>query len=220
MRMRRVILIFGLLLLTACGSAAVPATPTSIPTIASTETPQPTETPVPPTITPTIVSLDNFEAATTNWVAGTEAFFSDSSAVSLALTGEHASSGKQALQLNFDQNDKPKAIFFLDALLDLSQGRYLKFDIFNPGRLSTIGIAMLSGPDKVWYESDGIGAAEGASVTLSFDLASATYKAASTNWEFSAAIADLNTVSRLAIIVYPAKSGSIFIDNIRLSDQP
>jgi hypothetical protein len=164
--------------------------------------------------------LDDFEAPTTAWTAGTEAFFPDSSATRLALTGEHASQGKQALQLNFDLNDKPKAIFFIDAPFDLSQAHFLQFDLYNPGSLVRVGIAFQTGADKVWYESDGAGAGVDKQTTLSFDLTAAVYKAASTNWEFRATIPDLNNVSRLAIIIYPAKSGSVFIDNLRTSDTP
>ncbi len=141
------------LLLTACGTSTPTPSPTP-PPVPDT----PTHIPLPqasPTLTqPAVAStlLDDFEASQTSWTAGTDAFFTDSSAASLALTPQHATHGKQALQLTFEQNDKPKAIFFLDTQLDLSQAHYLQFDLFNPGSLSSVGIAMLTGPDKVWVE--------------------------------------------------------------------
>ncbi len=242
MRIPRLFLLFILLLVSACRTAkpaptlppaaTASSTPTELPTPTESPTlivlPTETETPPPPAATEVIFPIDDFEAPTTAWIAGTEAYFADSSATSLALTGKHATQGKQALQLNFEMNDKPKAIFFLDKQLDLSQGRYLKFDLFDPGTLTlynpatlaSAGIAVLTGADKVWYESDGVGVGAGKQVTLSFDLAAATYKAESTNWEFRASIPDLNNVSRLALILYPARSGSVFVDNIRISDTP
>ncbi len=226
MRIQGTMLLLALLLLSACSASTPsptlpPATTAAPPTATEPPTqPAPTET-VTPTSTPaTITVIDDFEAAETAWVAGTVDYFKDSSATSLALTSENVSQGSQALQLNFESNDLPKAIFFLDKPLDLSQGRSLDFSLFNPGSLSSIGIAMLTGPDKVWVESDGVGAPVGRQTTISFDLRAATYKTEATNWEFRASIANLNNVERLAIIVYPAKTGSIFIDNIRISDGP
>jgi hypothetical protein len=226
MRISRTMLLLALFLLGACGTSMPsptlsPATTTAPPT--PTEPPtQPvyTETRTPTSAPATLTVIDDFEASATTWLAGTADYFNDSSATSLALTGENVSQGKQALQLNFESNDLPKAIFFLDKPLDLSQGRYLEFDVYNPGSLGSLGIAMITGPDQVWVESDGVGVPSGKLTTLSFDLTASTYKTEATNWEFRAAIADLNEVSRLAIIVYPAKTGSIIIDSLRITDTP
>ena len=219
-------LLFGLLFASACGvSNPTPSVPPTITVSSASPTNRPNDTPVPlPSATPTQVAasviLDDFEAAQTAWAAGTEAFFTDSSATGLSLTGEHASQGNQALQLNFELNDKPKAIFFIDQSFDLSQAHYLQLDVYNPGSLASLGVAFQTGPEKVWYESDGIPVGAGKPASLNFDLTASTYKAASTNWEFRASIPDLNSVSRLALIVYPAESGSVFIDNLRTSDTP
>jgi hypothetical protein len=37
------------------------------------------------------------------------------------------------------------------------------------------------------------------------------------NWEFRASTSDLNNVHRLAIIIYPAGSGSAIVDDIRIN---
>ncbi len=231
MRRLKLCLLLGLFFASACGvTNPTRSIQPTIQVIIASPTPLPSNTPVPlPTETLILtttqaaaasVILDGFEASQTAWTAGTEAFFPDSSATSLALTGEHATQGKQALQLNFELNDKPKAIFFIDQPFDLSQAHYLQFDLYNPGSLASVGIAFQTGPDKIWYESDGIPVGAGKQASLSYDLTAGTYKAASTNWEFRATLADLNAVSRLAIILYPAQSGSVFIDNLRTSDMP
>jgi hypothetical protein len=227
MRIPRFFILVVLFLVSACGTStpgptvtlpvsAIPSTPTELPTVAAV----PTETSVPTSVTVITLLIDDFEASETAWKAGSEPDFSDSSATDLALTGEHATQGKQALQLNFEQNDRPKAIFFLDKSLDLSQAHFLQFDLFNPGSLGGVGFALTTGTDKVWYESDSVPVGAGKQASLSFDLTAATYKAASTNWEFRAAIPDLNNVSRLAIILYPAQSGSVFLDTIRIGNAP
>jgi hypothetical protein len=226
MRISRTMLLLALFLLGACGTSTPsptlsPATTTAPPTPTEPPTePVYTETRTPTSVPATLSVIDDFEASATTWLAGTADYFNDSSATNLALTSENVSQGKQALQLNFESNDLPKAIFFLDKPLDLSQGRYLKFDVYNPGSLGSLGIAMITGPDQVWVESDGVGVPSGKLTTLSFDLTASTYKTEATNWEFRAAIADLNEVSRLAIIVYPAKTGSIIMDSLRITETP
>lgn len=214
MRIPRCLILLALLLFTACGTA----TPTPV---QSTMPPPATNTPLPAATTVLVsTSLDDFEAPETAWNAGTVADFTDSSALSVALASGHASQGKQALQLNFEQNDKPKAIFFLDKQLDLSRASSLEFDIYNPGTVGGVGIALTTGAESVWYESDTQPVSKGNIVSLSFDLTAATYKAASTNWEFRASIAGLQDVHRLAIIVYPAGSGSAWLDAIRFNSAP
>ena len=216
MRTQGLFVLLVLILVSACGTVAPSqAQPPAMPP------PLPTE-PAPPTPTIVLVSFssDDFEGSETAWKAGTVTDFSDSSAVSVALTTEHASQDVQALQLNFDQNDMPKAIFFLDQQLDLSQARFLQLDVYNPGAVDGMGIALTTGADSVWYESDSYPVAKGNIVPLSFDLAASIYKAASTNWEFRASIPDLNNVHRLAIIIYPARSGSAIVDAIRLNSAP
>jgi hypothetical protein len=224
MRVARVLILLTLILATACGTSVTvqpsppEPSPTSIPPTL-TEIP-PTQTAVPTSLPAKVVSLDDFESTETTWKAGIAPDFTDSSSLSIKLTGDHISQGKQALQLNFKKNDQPKAIFFVDKPFDLSQARFLQFDIFNPGSLASVGFAVTTGTGSVWYESDSVPVDAGKMTTLSFDLTASTYKAASTNWEFRAAIADLNNVQRLAIIIYPAQSGSAYLDNIRLSNTP
>jgi hypothetical protein len=223
MRTSRLIILFVLLLTTACTTVEPTRSFSSNITVVTT-TPGQTATatvapsPIPePSATVTVTTpLDDFEAAETTWKAGLEPEYADSSALDLVLTGEHASESLQALQLNFEQNDKPKAIFYLDGPFDLSQAQSLQLDVFNPSSLTGVGIALTTGADNVWYESDSLPLAANKQTTLTFDLTSATFKAASTNWEFRAKISDPNSVSRLAIIIYPAKSGSAFIDNLRI----
>ncbi len=215
MQARGMLILLSLVLAAGCTSAA-PSPTAAHPS--PTREPPPTETPA---VTPTIDQMiDDFEAGTTAWQAGTADVFSDSSSLSVALSPEHASQGAQSLQLKFELTDKPKAIVYLDRPLDLSQARTLRLDIYNPGTVAGVGVAFTTGAQSVWYESDSHPVAAGKTTSLVFDLSASNYKAASTNWEFRTSIADLASVSRLAVILYPARSGSVFLDNLYLSRTP
>jgi hypothetical protein len=222
MRAPGLLMLLTLVFVTGCGTSAPAATPEDESIVpAASQTPIPSETPAPSTaITPISIVIDDFEAGETAWQAGTDAFFPDSSALSVALTSEHASGGQQALQLSFDKNDKPKAIFFLDREMDMSQAPFLQLDLFNPGSAVDVVVALTTGPDQIWYESNNFPLAAGQQTRVVFDLTAGDYKAASTNWEFRATITDLNAVRRLAIIIIPASSGSVFLDDVLLTNEP
>jgi hypothetical protein len=222
MRPSPIITFLTFLLVTGCGTPTPAATPEAGSVVpAASQTPLPSETPPPGTaIPPVSILIDDFEAGETAWQAGTEAFFPDSSALSVALNSEQATGGLQALQLNFDKNEKPKAIFFLDREMDMSQAPFLQLDLLNPGSAIDVVVAVTTGPDQVWYESGSFPLASGQQTRVVFDLTAGDYKAASTNWEFRASIADLNAVHRLAIIIIPAFSGSVFLDDVLLTNAP
>jgi hypothetical protein len=183
-----------------------------IPTVRQTEPAAP--------VAELVMVIDDFEGAQTDWTICTDPECTDSSAVSVALSSEYASQGKQALQIKYVKNDRPKALFFIQKPMDFSTGRYVKFDVFNPGTIDGVGFALTTGPNSTWHESDSVPVEAGKTTTLSFDLTADNYKTAATNWEFRATIADLNNVARLSIIIYPKVSGYAFIDNIDLTNTP
>jgi hypothetical protein len=207
----------------ASPTAAVPSPEIPSPTMAvlPAEIPSPTASVQPaeaPSPTPgMVVRIDDFEGAQTAWTVCVDPECTDSSAVSVALTAEHASQGKQALQLNFEMNDRPKAVFYVQRPMDLSAGRVVRFDLFNPGTVDGVGFALTTGPDSIWYESDRYIAAEGKITTLEFDLDAGNYKTAATNWEFRSSLADRNAVVRLSIVIYPKASGAAYLDNLYLA---
>jgi hypothetical protein len=92
--------------------------------------------------------------------------------------------------------------------------------VFNPGSAVDVVVAITTGPDQVWYESNNFPLAAGLVNRVVFDLSASDYKAASTNWEFRATIADLNAVHRLAIIILPATSGWVYLDNVLVTNEP
>jgi hypothetical protein len=220
MRTTRSLACLLLVLVAGCGRLAPAPTAAPSPEPLPSPTLQPTASAFVPPLEPVTVTIDDFEAPETDWAAGMEPEYPDSSALGVALTGEHASQGVQALQLSFEKTDKPKAIFYLARQLDLSQTPFLQFDVFNPGAAASLTVAVTTGPDRVWYESNNFNLPAGQLSRVVFDLSAGDYKAASTNWEFRTSIADLNDVHRLAIIVFPAESGEVYLDNVLLTDSP
>jgi hypothetical protein len=213
---------------TATSAPTFPPTATIAPDKAPTAAPaaSPTLSPtIPPTKEPTAVPqvvqvIDDFESAKTDWIAGMEPEYGDSSSTSAVLTMDHPSQGGQALELTFEKNDKPKAIFYVDRALDLSRGTALQLDIFQPGIIEGVGVSFTVGADRIWQESGRLPVRAGKTVTLTFDLTAADYKTAATSWEFSAGLADLDQVNRLAVIIYPLADGSVYLDNIVLLGTP
>ena len=176
-----------------------------------------------PTATPStgpkgLLVVDDFEGQETAWTVCIDPECTDSSATGVALTSDHATHGTQALALNFEKNDKLKAVFYIEKPMDLSGGRTIRFDIYHEGTIDGVGFALTTGAGAVWHESDTVPVEQGKVITLSFDLTAGTYKTAATNWEFRSFIAGRNNVVRLSIILYPRKSGSAVIDYLCLSD--
>ena len=96
--------------------------------------------------------IDDFEGAQTAWTVCADPECTDSSATVVALTADHASQGKQALQLNFEMNDRPKVVFYMQWPMNLGAGRAVRFDIYNPGTVDEVGFALTTGPDSIWYK--------------------------------------------------------------------
>jgi hypothetical protein len=230
MRLPQRILAASIFLLAGCGPAAVgnPPTPTDTipPKVVPTDTPAPTLTATKaatrtPTIELTVLSvIDDFEGPKTDWIAGIMPEYMDSSSTAAVLSMDYPSEGSQSLEIDFEANDKQKAIFYVDRPFDFSRTGAIRFDIFNPATAAGVGIAFLAGPDRVWQESDSLPLRAGKTNTLTFDLTASDYKTAATGWEFTASLADLDQVTRLAIIVYPLKSGAVYLDNIVLMGIP
>ena len=163
--------------------------------------------------------LDDFEGIASSWQAGMPPDYSDSSALWVQLSTEHAVRGSQALELVFDQNEFPRAIFYLERPLDLSGGGYLEFNLYNPGTAESVALALSTGTSWEWFESPLVPLHEAAN-TVSFDLEAANYKSASTGWQYTALITGLEMTQRIAVLVAPRISGSVYLDTLRVSTAP
>lgn len=159
-------------------------------------------------------TLDSFESASSNWRPGLAPTYSDSSAVSTAISTQYATDGSQSLELKLDKNDKPKATFFVEKPTNLDGATTLSVDVFNPGVAGSVALALSTGGSWEWFESEAIPLKEGQQ-TIQFDLTSDRYKSAKNNWNYGIKIANQNKTERVALLFFPNKAGSVFIDNLR-----
>jgi hypothetical protein len=158
--------------------------------------------------------IDDFEDANTLWKPGVWPAFNDSSATHVAGSARHVTHGNHALQLDFDKREQPKAIFILDRVLNLSSGQSIAFDLFNEdGAAGSIGIALRTG--TLWQESRPNTLKPGNNA-VNIDLTGATFKTGESGWQYSATLKAMNAIGQLAIIVYPNKIGSVFVDKLLL----
>lgn len=221
-----VFMIFLIQLFSAC-TQDQPA-PTILPTLppGTAPAPSPTAT-ISPTATPSIMPvaampkgvIDDFEASSAAWKAALPPTYADSSALKVNLTNAHATSGQGALRLGFEKNNLPKAIFILEKPFDFSKVRYLEFSLFNPDTANGVVVALSTGSAWEWHESQTV-PLKYDQQTVTFDLRSNDWKTAASNWEYNSAVKELGQVQRLAIILFPNQAGSVYIDDIRLSDTP
>ncbi|MCL4504716.1 MAG: cellulase family glycosylhydrolase [Chloroflexi bacterium] len=173
-----------------------------------------TVSPAPMPVIGNVLVIDDFENPVTSWAPGTWPDFHDSSATRVVISEQHASRGSHALQMLFDEGNQPKAIFHLDRRLDISGTQTVAFDLYNEdGAARAVGIALRSGAEQQWQESRPAPVKPGENA-VQFDLGASAYKTAATNWQYSATLQALNDVRQLAIVVYPNKSGSVYLDKL------
>jgi hypothetical protein len=199
------------LLLSACkpsDTAAPTATVNAIPTVTNVvvrTTPQPI---------PADGVIDDFEGASTAWVAGQPPQVSDSSASGVAPATAHATRGRQALQLSFAPANQNRAVFYVERGLDLAGAQDLEFDLYNAdGAAAAVSLALSTGPDDAWHESPPVDLKPGAN-GLHFDLTASTFKTAAAQWKYEAALGTPNDARQLSIVVYPYRAGSVFVDKL------
>ncbi|MFZ6027381.1 MAG: hypothetical protein ACOYYS_06670 [Chloroflexota bacterium] len=217
--MKKAHLLLSLLfLLSACTAAQTP-TPTAAPAASATPTEQLVATAsasATSSASPAGKVLDDFEAGNTSWQAGLPPDYPDSSALAAAITREYAAQGEQALALQFEKNDKPNAIFFLDGVFDLSADRYLAFALIDPQQAAgAVAIALSSGEDWYWHTSPAVLPRTDA-MQLTFDLDAETFQTAATDWKPTAPLANRKDVRRVAILITPKTSGTVYVDTLRL----
>ena len=158
--------------------------------------------------------LDDFESAITDWSAGTWPSFSDSSALRVEQSTVHATHGTYSLRLSFDLSDKPKAIFLFQRDIQLNTSEALAFDVYNEDSAAgSLAIALRTGDQWTWQESKPLPLKPGPNA-LQFDLTTKQYKTATAAWHYSTTLSHLNAVHQLAIIVYPVRAGSVYVDQL------
>ena len=90
----------------------------------------------------------------------------------------------------------------------------ISFDIYNPGGVTDVALAVSTGTLWDWHESLPQAIATGWN-HVTFTLDSNDWKCEASGWEYTSAIAGLDDVKQLSIGVYGhTASGSVYVDNI------
>jgi hypothetical protein len=210
------ILISLTMLLAACiPSGAAPASsPTPAITQAPTAVPSPATAQVQASAAPDPI---HFQSSLAVWAANKPPTYADSTSTNLSVTSEHALNGQQSLELVFDFNEGLKALFSLERPIDLSNAARLYIELSDPdGVLDSVAVALSTGTDWLWHEAVPQKVQTGDN-SLTFDLAGSDFSTAATGWKPGARLANLDQVQRLSVILFPKKSGKVYLQSVRTS---
>lgn len=156
--------------------------------------------------------LADFEEPNSGWTPGVWPYFNDSSATRVSIVTTHVTRGQHAMQLDFEKRDQPKAIFVLERNINLTNTAQLAFDLYNgEGAAESVGIAFRAG--NQWQESRAYVLKPGANA-VQINLTPADFKTAATNWQYTTGLTGLDAITELAIVIYPNRSGSVYMDNL------
>ena len=158
--------------------------------------------------------IDDFEANQTQWLAGVWPRFTDSSATGAQNVPQHATRGRQALQLSFDWRNLPKAVFYQNQEFDLSNVQTMGFDLYNEdGAAAHVAVAFRSGNRQYWQESRPVAVKPGSNAVM-FDLHAPIYQSEPAQGQYTATLDAVDHVHQLAIVIFPARSGTVYIDKL------
>ncbi len=127
--------------------------------------------------------------------------------IKVGLSSEHATSGKRSVRLDWPKGGGP-SFRYEGQLEDFSSWRYLKLDAFNPGKKPVTILIKFKSSDHQ------------KKTTLGFEVPPEEEKIISIRLDALARKIDLSDVMYFNIFVWkPVEPGTIFIDNIRLSNE-
>jgi len=108
--------------------------------------------------------------------------------------------------------DKDKVAIGANVRLDLSSRDAITVDLDN----ATEGVVKfaLAIRTKEWFETEPVDLAPGANLGVAFDLHSKKFKAASTGWKFTAALAAPESATGVWLLIYTKKAGEFYIGNV------
>jgi len=107
------------------------------------------------------------------------------------------------------------AIFQTERPQDLRGTSALMFDIYVSEPNLRVALAVSTGIDWEWHESEAVSLAMGwTKVTIPLDRG---FKTERSQWRHTQSVANLSDVRRISIIIFPGRQlqGTIFLDNLR-----
>ncbi len=128
-----------------------------------------------------------------------------------------------ALKIEFSAGDKDKATIKRSARLTIGQNSVLTFQAQNISEKPiSVAIAVKTGSKYLFHESPQQLIKTGeAFQKIRFDLKSANFKSAASNWENNTPVADLNDVKEIQILIYNGQqNGTLIISGMGFPTKP
>lgn len=139
------------------------------------------------------------------------------------LSSDWKTEGSNSLKCSFEQTPEAggHATFITEApaIVDVSPYEAWLTDIYNPLDVPIqVSFSLSTGASWEWHESKCFDVPPGVTKDLKMEFFVNALKCASSNWEFTANLADSDDVRRVAVkVIIPGnKEGCIYIDNLRL----
>ncbi len=182
--------------------------------------PAPTSVSIAPKLKIDIIAFESFES-TPFWYAVGDSWKDGDRSKDAVQSDKNSTDGAFSLECSFDMAAGKAATFAEDEpeFNDWTGVKSVLVDAFNPLSANLkLALAVGTGNDWFWQETDVVILLPGANNDIKFDLLAKRMKSAKTNWSFAADIENPNAVRRVVFKLFtdePAK-GSVFLDNIRL----
>jgi hypothetical protein len=167
-----------------------------------------------------LVPFESFES-TPFWYAIGDSWKDGDQSKDAVQSDKNSTDGAFSLECSFDMAAGKAATFAEDEpeMNDWTGVKSVLVDVFNPLSANLkLALAVGTGTDWFWQETDVVILLPGANNDIKFDLLTKRMKSAKTNWSFAADIENPNAVRRVVFKLFtdePAK-GSVFLDDIRL----
>ncbi len=101
--------------------------------------------------------------------------------------------------------------------MDVSSRSQVVFDVVNDMRHTlSVAVAFIVGPNSTYYESVPVPVKPGLNENIAFDLRSATFKSAASQWQHQRRLGHVSDVKSLYVLIYTRGKGSVVIRNVRL----
>ncbi len=163
------------------------------------------------------ISVDGFESGLT-WEADNPA---DGAVLTVVQT--NVTEGAHALLVTFPNRGIAKAVIHHTANRDLTGMGSLVLDAINPQTNAVgVAIALQTGPEWQWFESQLVSLQPGINKDIHFDLTGKTFKSdrtkgLETGLEYTDALTNLAQLQRISIVIYIGRSAkiSVYFDNVR-----
>lgn len=134
-----------------------------------------------------------------------------------ANPGSTAAEGS-GVKLTCDGGATDKTAMGLALKADLASRGALVLDVTNPQEAPiNIALAILTTKGDRYYESPEVAIKPGENKDVTISLTASNYKCTSSEWKFAGAVAGLESVTQVCLVIYTKTKASLVVSNVRLT---